>query len=72
MRFADPIFSNYKRIMMDKVFQQSIVNTFLYLIIQVPIMLILAILLIVLGLNIVFHSVKSYKSSEKNSEKAAV
>ena len=45
MRFADPIFSNYKRIMMDKVFQQSIVNTFLYLIIQVPIMLILAILL---------------------------
>ena len=29
MRFADPIFSNYKRIMMDKVFQQSIVNTFL-------------------------------------------
>ena len=45
MRFADPIFSNYKRILADKVFQQSIVNTFLYLIIQVPIMLILAILL---------------------------
>ena len=41
MRFADPIFSNYKRIMVDKVFQQSIVNTFLYLIIQVPIMLVL-------------------------------
>ena len=37
MRFADPIFSNYKRILADKVF--------LYLIIQVPIMLILAILL---------------------------
>ena len=34
--------------------------------------LILAILLIVLGLNIVFHSVKGYKASEKNSEKAAV
>ena len=45
MRFADAIFSNYKRILADKVFQQSIVNTFLYLIIQVPIMLILAILL---------------------------
>ena len=45
MRFAEPIFSNYQRIMADKVFQQSIVNTFLYLIIQVPIMLILAILL---------------------------
>ena len=34
--------------------------------------LILAILLIVLGLNIVFHSVKGYKASEKNIEKAAV
>ena len=44
MRFADPIFSNYKRIMVDKVFQQSIVNTFLYLIIQVPIMLILGLM----------------------------
>ncbi len=30
MRFAEPIFSNYKRILADKVFQQSIVNTFLY------------------------------------------
>ena len=48
MRFAEPIFSNYKRILADKVFQQSIVNTFLYLIIQVPVMLILAILLAVL------------------------
>ena len=43
MRFADPIFSNYKRILADKVFQQSIANTFLYLIIQVSFMLILAI-----------------------------
>ncbi len=37
--------SNYTRILSDKVFQKSIGNTFLYLIIQVPIMLILAILL---------------------------
>ena len=44
MRFAEPIFSNYQRIMADKVFQQSIVNTFLYLIIQVPIMLVLALM----------------------------
>ena len=44
MRFAEPIFSNYKRILADKVFQQSIVNTFLYLIIQVPIMLVLALM----------------------------
>lgn len=45
MRFAEPIFSNYTRILKDKVFQQSIGNTFLYLVIQVPIMLLLAILL---------------------------
>lgn len=43
MRFTG--FSNYQRILADKVFQQSIGNTFLYLIIQVPIMLVLAILL---------------------------
>ena len=30
--------------------------------------LILAILLIVLGLNIVFHSLSAYKKAEKNSE----
>ena len=45
MRFADPIFSNYKRIMMDKYFSSPSSTHFLYLIIQVPIMLILAILL---------------------------
>ena len=33
--------------------------------------LILAVMLIVLGLNIVLHSVKSYSKSKKNSEKAA-
>ncbi len=45
MRFAEPIFSNYQRMMADKVFIKSIGNTFLYLLIQVPIMLVLAILL---------------------------
>ena len=45
MRFAEPIFNNYKRMLADKVFKQSIGNTFFYLIIQVPIMLVLAILL---------------------------
>ena len=30
--------------------------------------LILAVLLIVLGLNIVFHSFKAYKNAEQNSE----
>ena len=45
MRYAEPIFSNYQRMMADKVFIKSIGNTFLYLLIQVPIILILAILL---------------------------
>lgn len=38
-------FSNYLRMFDDKIFVQSIINTFLYLIIQVPIMLILALVL---------------------------
>ncbi len=37
--------SNYRRILQDKVFIQSVGNTFFYLIIQVPVMLVLAILL---------------------------
>ncbi len=45
MTWNDPIFRNYTRMAADKLFQRSIGNTFLYLIIQVPIMLILAILL---------------------------
>ncbi len=40
-----PLFFNYKRMFADKLFLRSVGNTFLYLIIQVPIMLILAILL---------------------------
>lgn len=43
MRFTG--FSNYQRILADKIFLKSIGNTFFYLIIQVPIMLVLAILL---------------------------
>lgn len=50
---AGPSFQNmhfvglqqYTRMFQDKIFMQSLVNTFLYLIIQVPIMLILALLL---------------------------
>ena len=36
---------NYKRLFQDMVFKQSLFNTFLYLLIQVPIMLILALIL---------------------------
>ncbi len=45
MQLADPIFYNYTRMFQDAVFMRSVGNTFLYLIIQVPIMLVLAILL---------------------------
>ena len=45
MQWAEPLFYNYTRILKDQLFQRSMVNTFLYLIIEVPIMLILAMLL---------------------------
>ena len=45
LKWAEPLFYNYKRMFQDKMFMKSVWNTFLYLIIQVPIMLILAILL---------------------------
>ncbi|WP_408071368.1 carbohydrate ABC transporter permease [Butyrivibrio sp. JL13D10] len=45
MKWANPITFNYTRMFQDKTFMKSVGNTFLYLIIQVPIMLVLAILL---------------------------
>ena len=45
MKWADPLFYNYVRMFRDKLFIRSLGNTFLYLIIEVPIMFILAILL---------------------------
>ena len=45
MQWNQPIFNNYVRMFSDKLFLRSVGNTFLYLIIQVPIMLVLAILL---------------------------
>lgn len=45
MSWAEPLFYNYTRMFQDKLFLRSVGNTFLYLIIEVPIMLILAILL---------------------------
>ena len=45
MTWSEPIFYNYVRMFQDKLFLRSVGNTFLYLVIQVPIMLILAILL---------------------------
>ncbi|MBR1408151.1 MAG: sugar ABC transporter permease [Clostridia bacterium] len=45
MKWAEPVTRNYQRMLQDKMFQTAMGNTFLYLIIQVPIMLVLAILL---------------------------
>lgn len=45
MQWANPFAYNYTRMFRDAVFKRSIGNTFLYLIIEVPIMLVLAILL---------------------------
>ena len=46
--FADPLWANYKRLLSDEVFVLTLKNTFLYLVIQVPIMLILALILAVI------------------------
>ena len=45
IKFADPLTYNYQRMLQDVIFKTSMKNTFLYLIIEVPVMLILAILL---------------------------
>lgn len=45
LEWAQPIFNNYTRMFKDQLFLRSVGNTFLYLIIQVPIMLVLAIVL---------------------------
>ncbi len=45
MNWADPIIRNYQRMFNDQIFVRSIFNTFLYLLIEVPVMLVLAMLL---------------------------
>ena len=44
LQYSDPLWRNYQFMIKDKVFIQSVTNTFTYLIIQVPIMLVLAII----------------------------
>ncbi|MFT4284919.1 MAG: sugar ABC transporter permease [Protaetiibacter sp.] len=43
--WADPLWYNYTRLFGDEIFKQTLLNTFIYLIIQVPIMLMLALIL---------------------------
>lgn len=45
MKWAEPLTYNYARMFQDKLFLRSVGNTFLYLLVEVPIMLILAMLL---------------------------
>lgn len=45
MKWADPILYNFTRMFQDTVFRTAMKNTFLYLIIEVPIMLVLALML---------------------------
>jgi lactose/L-arabinose transport system permease protein len=45
MDFADPLYFNYARLLEDEIFKMTLKNTFIYLIIQVPIMLVLALIL---------------------------
>jgi len=45
MQWAEPIIYNYKRMFQDQLFLRSVGNTFLYLLVEVPIMLILAMFL---------------------------
>jgi lactose/L-arabinose transport system permease protein len=45
MKFAEPLWYNYQRLFNDQIFILTLKNTFLYLIIQVPIMLVLALIL---------------------------
>ena len=44
LQYSDPLWRNYQFMLKDKVFIQSVTNTFTYLIVQVPIMLVLAII----------------------------
>ena len=45
LQWAQPFYNNYSRMFQDRMFKTAMGNTFLYLIIQVPIMLVMAILL---------------------------
>ena len=44
LTYCDPLWRNYQRMLSDKVFVQSETNTLTYLIVQVPIMLVLAVI----------------------------
>lgn len=48
LHFAEPLWSNYQRLIHDEIFWQTLTNTVIYLVIQVPVMLMLALVLAVI------------------------
>lgn len=45
LKFAEPLWYNYQRLFSDEIFKMTVTNTLIYLVIQVPIMLVLALIL---------------------------
>lgn len=45
LSFAEPLWLNYQRLFSDEIFRLTVFNTFFYLIVQVPVMLVLAMVL---------------------------
>jgi lactose/L-arabinose transport system permease protein len=45
LSFAEPFWLNYERLLQDEIFRLTLQNTFIYLLIQVPVMLIVALVL---------------------------
>lgn len=45
LKFAEPLWYNYQRLLDDEIFKLTLQNTLIYLVIQVPIMLVLALIL---------------------------
>lgn len=45
LKFAEPLWYNYQRLLQDEIFRLTLKNSFIYLIVQVPIMLVLALVL---------------------------
>lgn len=45
LTFAEPLWYNYQRLFSDDIFKLTLTNTFIYLIVQVPVMLVLALIL---------------------------
>ncbi|GAA4903785.1 sugar ABC transporter permease [Tessaracoccus lubricantis] len=43
--YAEPLYYNYQRLLGDEIFKMTVTNTLIYLVIQVPIMLVLALIL---------------------------